>query len=97
LEISPSIRDFYVVPADEQIDSLGIATVLQTGQTPYNWKVKDFNASDLNNAVVYELLVRDFTKDHTFNNLIDTLGYMKRLGVTANKLSVAGKPIPCYR
>ena len=64
----------------------GIATVLQTGQTPYNWKVKDFNAPDLKKAVVYELLVRDFTKGHTFNDLIDTLGYLKRLGVTAIEL-----------
>ena len=69
----------------------GIATVLETGQKPYNWKVTDFKAPNLKNAVVYELLVRNITKGHTFNHLIDTLDYMKRLGVTANKRLVAGE------
>jgi len=64
----------------------GIATVLETGQTPYNWKITDFQTPDLKNAVVYELLVRDFTEGHTFNDLIDTLNYLKRLGVTAIEL-----------
>ena len=69
----------------------GIATVLETGQKPYNWKVTDFKATNLKNAVVYELLVRNITKGHMFDNLIDTLDYMKRLGVTANKRLVAGE------
>lgn len=64
----------------------GIATVLETGQTPYPWKETAFQTPDLKNAVVYELLVRDFTKGHTFNDLIDTLNYLKRLGVTAIEL-----------
>jgi glycosidase len=64
----------------------GIATVLQTAQVPYSWKVNDFKTPDLKNAVVYELLVRDFTEGHSFNSLIDTLNYLKRLGVTAIEL-----------
>ncbi len=64
----------------------GIATVLQTAQTPYSWKIKDFKAPDMQNLVVYELLVRDFTKGHTFDAIIDTLGYLKRLGINAIEL-----------
>ena len=64
----------------------GIATVLQTAQAPYNWKVKNFKAPDMQNLVVYELLVRDFTTGHTFDDIIDTLGYLKRLGVNAIEL-----------
>jgi len=64
----------------------GIATVLQTGQTPYPWKITNFKAPKEENLVVYELLVRDFTKGHTFDDIIDTLGYLKRLGINAIEL-----------
>ncbi len=64
----------------------GIATVLQTDQTPYTWKTTKFKAPNLKNLVVYELLVRDFTKGHTFDDIIDTLGYLKRLGINAIEL-----------
>ena len=64
----------------------GIATVLQTDQTPYPWKVTDFKAPKLQNLVIYELLVRDFTTGHTFNNIIDTLDYLKHLGINAIEL-----------
>lgn len=64
----------------------GIATVLQTAQTPYPWKVTGFKAPKPENLVVYELLVRDFTEGHTFDDIIDTLGYLKRLGINAIEL-----------
>jgi len=64
----------------------GIATVLQTDQTPFPWKVTSFKAPKPENLVVYELLVRDFTKGHTFDDIIDTLGYLKRLGINAIEL-----------
>ncbi len=64
----------------------GIATVLQTAQIPYPWKTKGFKAPDMQNLVVYELLVRDFTTGHTFDDIIDTLGYLKRLGINAIEL-----------
>ncbi len=64
----------------------GIATVLQTDQTPYPWKVTNFKAPKPENLVVYELLVRDFTKGHTFDDIIDTLGYLRRLGINAIEL-----------
>jgi len=64
----------------------GIATVLQTDQMPYPWKTTNFKAPKEENLVVYELLVRDFTKGHTFDDIIDTLGYLKRLGINAIEL-----------
>ena len=64
----------------------GIATVLQTGQQPYNWQVNHFVPPDEHKLVVYELLVRDFTQGHTFNTLKDTLLYLKHLGITAIEL-----------
>ncbi|VAW27531.1 1,4-alpha-glucan branching enzyme, partial [hydrothermal vent metagenome] len=64
----------------------GIATVLQTDQAPYPWKTTNFKVPKEENLVVYELLVRDFTKGHTFDDIIDTLGYLKRLGINAIEL-----------
>ena len=56
----------------------GVASVLQTGQEPYIWEVEDFTPPAQDNLVIYELLVRDFTAQHTYQSLIDTLGYLKR-------------------
>lgn len=64
----------------------GIATVLQTGQSEYEWQVNDFDAPDQNNLVIYELLMRDFTEGRTYNDLIDTLDYLAHLGINAIEL-----------
>lgn len=62
--------------------------VFQTGQTPYNWQVTNFEKPAKEKLVVYELLIRDFfgENDRTYKNLIDTIGYFKRLGVNAIEL-----------
>jgi 1,4-alpha-glucan branching enzyme len=62
--------------------------VFQTGQTPYNWQVTNFEKPAKEKLVVYELLVRDFFGEtgRTYKNLIDTIGYFKRLGVNAIEL-----------
>ncbi len=64
----------------------GIATVFQTAQTPYNWQINDFQAPDKEKLVVYELLLRDFTSGRTYEDLIDTLNYLDRLGINAIEL-----------
>ncbi len=63
-----------------------IASVLQTDQDEYEWEIENFETPASNNMVVYELLIRDFTKEHTYNSLIDTLGYLERLGVNVIEL-----------
>lgn len=66
----------------------GIATVLQTAQQPYAWSPTEqqWKRPDKNELVVYELLVRDFIGSHDYKVLMDTLGYLKRLGVNAIEL-----------
>jgi 1,4-alpha-glucan branching enzyme len=63
-------------------------SVFQTNQTPYQWQVTNFTKPVKENLVVYELLVRDYFADgkRNYQNLIDTLAYIKRLGVTAIEL-----------
>lgn len=63
-----------------------LASVLQTKQTPYIWKVKTFARPDKRNLVIYELLMRDFTSAENWQTVQDTLTYLKRLGINAIEL-----------
>ena len=63
-----------------------IASVLQTGQMPYPWKVTNFKRPAQDNLVVYEMHIRDFDKDGTYKNAIDRMPYFKNLGVNCIEL-----------
>ncbi len=63
-----------------------IAGYLQTAQQPYEWQTTDFVRPANEDLVIYELLIRDFTSQHSYQSVIDTLGYLKRLGVNAIEL-----------
>jgi 1,4-alpha-glucan branching enzyme len=69
-------------PAGQQRE----VTVLQTGQTPYNWQVPNFNAPKEEDLIVYEVLVRDFDIDRNYQNLIDRIDYFKNLNINAIQL-----------
>lgn len=58
-------------------------SVLQTGQTPYNWQVTDFNKPKKEDLIVYEVLVRDFDADRNYQDLIDKIDYFKNLNINA--------------
>ncbi len=64
----------------------GIVSVLQTSQVPYSWKITNFQAPPQSSLVIYELLVRDFTANHNYQTIIDTLNYLQNLGVNAIEL-----------
>lgn len=64
----------------------GTVSVLQTGQTPYNWKVKDFKRPAKDKLVIYELLVRDFINSRKYREVADSIAYFKRLGINAIEL-----------
>jgi len=63
-----------------------IATVMETGQTPYQWHDSSFVPPAKPDLVIYELLVRDFVSTHDYKTLTDTLSYFKNLGVNAIEL-----------
>ncbi len=62
------------------------ATYLQTAQSEYQWEVENFEKPDKEDLVIYELLVRDFTGDRTYNAVIDRLDYLDSLGINAIEL-----------
>lgn len=63
-----------------------IVSVLQTAQTPYNWQVQNFNRPPSDNLIIYELLIRDFDENHSFQAVTDHLDYLDSLGVNAIEL-----------
>jgi len=64
----------------------GIASVFQTAQTDYAWQITNFTPPATEDLVVYETLVRDFTANANYQTMIDTIGYLKRLGINAIEL-----------
>ena len=52
----------------------------------YNWNVNEFEKPKKEDLVIYELLVRDFDKERTFQNLIDRIDYFKNLNINAIEL-----------
>lgn len=64
----------------------GIASVFQTAQTEYNWQVPSFTAPLKHQLVIYELLIRDFTAQHSYQSVIDSMQYLKKLGINAIEL-----------
>ncbi len=60
-----------------------LASVLETGKPAYNWQASSYTRPPQSNLVIYELLVRDFLAAGNWQTLMDTLGYLKKLGVNA--------------
>lgn len=74
------------MPAYPLDKTSGIVSLLRTAAPAYPWKIQNFQAPDQEALVVYELLIRDFIAAHDYQTLIDTLGYIERLGVNAIEL-----------
>jgi 1,4-alpha-glucan branching enzyme len=64
----------------------GTCSVFQTAQRPYAWKTNNFKRPANEDLVIYELHVRDFVADQDLKSVIDTLPYLKKLGVNAIEL-----------
>jgi glycosidase len=64
----------------------GIATVLQTNQQSYEWEIEEFTPPSVTDLVIYELLVRDFTTQHSYAAVTDKLDYLENLGVNVIEL-----------
>ena len=70
-------------PAGAQDHAVGVLT---PGAAPFAWTDEAFVAPAQEDLVIYELLLRDFLRAHSFTTLADTLDYLERLGVNAIEL-----------
>jgi 1,4-alpha-glucan branching enzyme len=64
----------------------GMVGVFQTPRPEYRWRVNNFRRPAAKDIVAYELLIRDFTNRRTFRAALDSLQYLKRLGVNCIEL-----------
>ncbi len=64
----------------------GIVSIFQTAQQPYNWNVNNFVKPSTVKLNIYELLMREFTARHTFKTMLDTISYLKKLGINVIEL-----------
>ena len=58
-------------------------SVFQTAQDDYNWTDAGFSRPAQNKLNIYELLVRDFTDERTYDSVIERLDYLQGLGINA--------------
>jgi len=79
-ETYPNLKSY---PKDK---TSNYVSVFQTSQTSYNWVNNDFKKPNSESLIIYELLIRDFVGKHNYQALIDTISYLKRLGVNAIEL-----------
>ncbi len=70
-------------PAGATAHAVGVLT---PGAPAFAWTDGAFEPPAQEDLVIYELLVRDFVRDHSFTALADTLDYLERLGVNAIEL-----------
>ena len=64
----------------------GIATVIQTGQQPYQWEDTTFKTPEGKSLVIYEMLMRDFTEEHTYQAVLEKLDYLSDLRINVLEL-----------
>ncbi|WP_461789756.1 alpha-amylase family glycosyl hydrolase [Pedobacter sp.] len=64
----------------------GIVSVVQGNQPSYTWRNTAFARPAKNDLVIYELLIRDFTAEHTYNSTLQKLDYLVGLGINAIEL-----------
>lgn len=74
--------DLPAYPAGQDFE----VSVIQTAKPAYNWTVSNFTKPAKDNLIVYELLVRDFTTEKTWQSLIDRISYLKSLNINAVEL-----------
>jgi len=81
----PNLKRYPKDKTDEFLSVFTMRPANQQEEFPYQWK-HQFNRPASKDLVIYELLVRDFTDRRTFRAVIDSLEYLKKLGVNAIQL-----------
>ncbi len=64
----------------------GLVGILQTAEPAFNWTTTNYTRPDKRNLITYELLIRDFTAEHSYQSLIDSINYLKGIGINAIEL-----------
>ena len=60
--------------------------MLDKRDNTYNWNTKSYQIAKPRELNIYETFVRDFSSEHRFKSIIDSLDYLQRLGINALQL-----------
>lgn len=63
-----------------------LTSIIQTAKPQYNWQTTNFSRPANNNLKVYELWLGEFLNTGNWLTLMDTLSYLKTLGINAIEL-----------
>jgi len=77
---------FANIPAYPKGKTSHAVSWFRTGETPYDWKIKNFKRPATTDLVIYELLIRDFDALHTFDAVKARLDYLQNLGINTIEL-----------
>lgn len=61
-------------------------TAFKLNDQEYQWQATDYQRPAKEDLIIYELLVRDFTDQRSYQAVIDKLDYLKDLGINAIEL-----------
>lgn len=61
-------------------------SIIEIGKEPYVWNDAGFGSKPLNELVIYELHVGDFSPEGTFKGVTSRLDYLRDLGISAIEL-----------
>ena len=77
----PNLKHY---PEDKTDFPVGVVDMRQL--PTFNWTDESFVKPGKDELVIYELLLRDWSYAHSYQSLIDSINYFKRLGITAIEL-----------
>lgn len=84
LGVYPGLPSYNLIAPGQERE----VTYFKTGETPYTWSStsQNFIKPSKKDLIIYEVLVRDFDTNRTYQNLINKINYFKNLGVNAIQL-----------
>ncbi|MGB0916016.1 MAG: alpha-amylase family glycosyl hydrolase [Flavobacteriales bacterium] len=81
--INPNIYPNLIDYPDE---THGNVSVFETDMVEYEWQTTGYQRPAKEDLIIYELLIRDFSFRKSFTSVIDSLPYLKKLGINAIQL-----------
>ena len=81
-----SVRNFDDLPAFPKDLTSGRLTYFNTDMEEFDWDDEEFIRPKIEDLVIYEILMRDFLSSNAYDDLKDTLSYIKKLGINAIEL-----------
>lgn len=86
-------NDKYIAASTYPVDErqypdkgIGIVSTFRLQQQEYSWNNTNFKIKDVDNLMIYEMLLRDFTESGDLNGALQKLDYLQTLGINAVEL-----------